>query len=103
MIETSRIQWEDARARLDGEADPVRQQQLFDLVELLLAQLRRDLGSVFSLSELDARYIEADRSISQFVADAIPRERAHVGPADATLVLDAAFDLYARGAYDYEP
>ena len=103
MIGSSRIQWEDARQRLENEQDPARQQQLFLLVEVVLSELRRDLGSMFSLSELDARYAEAERWAIQLVSDAAPRESARVGPADATLVQDAAFDMYARGANDYQP
>lgn len=103
MIESSRMQWEDARVRLERESDIARQEQLFQLVEKILAQLRRELGSVFSLRELDATYAEADRWVIHVVAEALPREKSRTGPADATLIQDAAFDLYARGAYDYEP
>jgi hypothetical protein len=103
VIESSRIQWEDARQRLEGEQDPARQQQLFVLVDAVLSELRRDLGSMFSLSELDGRYAEAERWAIQIVSDAAPRASARVGPADATLVQDAAFDMYARGAGDYKP
>lgn len=103
MIESSRIQWEDGRVRLETERDPVRQAQLFDLVDAVLARLRRDLGSVFSLGELDERYVDAERWVVELVVDRTPRESSRVGMRDATLVQDAAFDLYARGAQDYVP
>ncbi|MGI9658000.1 MAG: hypothetical protein ACR2OD_03755 [Gaiellaceae bacterium] len=103
MIESSRAQWEDARAKLEQERDPLRQAQLFDLVDVVISRLRRELGSVFSLAELDERYIEAERWVIEMVAERLPRERARVGSPDTTLVTDAAFDMYARGAYDYEP
>ena len=45
--------------------------------------------------------MEAESWVIELVRDRTPRERAHVGPPDTSLVLDAAFDLYARGAYDY--
>ena len=69
----------------------------------MLSRLRRELGSVFSLEELDERYLGAERWVIELVVDRTPRESARVGPADTTLVADAAFDMYARGAYDYEP
>ena len=101
MIETSRIQWEEARLRLEWEPDSLRQAQLFDLVDAVVGRLRRELGSVFSLSELDERYMEAESWVIELVQDRTPCERARVGPPDTALVQDAAFDLYARGAHDY--
>ena len=103
MIESSRTQWEDARARLETEGDPLRQTQLFELVDAVLSRLRRELGSVFSLGELDERYLEAERWVLELVVDRTPPEGARVGTPDTTLVTDAAFDMYARGAHDYEP
>lgn len=103
MIESSRIQWEEARARLEREGDPLRQTQLFELVDTVTGRLRRELGSTFSLRELDERYADAEIWVVELVRDGAPAEQARVGLRDATLVLDAAFDLYARGAYDYEP
>ena len=103
MIESSRSQWEDARVQLDAESDPLRQAQLFDLIEIVVSRLRRELGSFFSLAELDERYLAAETWVIAVVAERVPRERARVSPSDTTLVTDAAFDLFARGAHDYEP
>jgi hypothetical protein len=103
VIESLRIQWEDARARIEREDDAVRQTQLLELVDAVTGGLRRELGSIFSLRELEEQYVEAEIWVVDLVRDQTPRERARVGPRDATLVLDAAFDLYARGAHDYEP
>ncbi len=103
MIESSRTQWDDARHRLDSEDDPLRQEQLLELVEAVLSRLRRELGSVFSLGELDERYLEAEAWVLELVAEKMPREHVRVGPPDTTLVADAAFERYARGAHDFAP
>jgi hypothetical protein len=95
------MQWEDARLRLDSESDPLRQAQLLDLVDAVAGRLRRELGSVFSLSELDERYADAESWTIELVRDRTPSGHARVGLPDTALVQDAAFDLYARGAYDY--
>lgn len=103
MLESARHQWEEGNRRLGAEArDPVRYGQLCDLVDAVVAALRRRVGQHFTLSELVSVHGGADDWVRELVRDAIP-EKPHVGIRDAALVEDAAFAVYARGATDWEP
>ncbi len=103
MIESARQQWEEGRRRLGAEAaDPVRHGQLCDLVDAVVAVLRRQVGQHFTLSELASVYGRADDWVRELVREEAP-ERPRVGIHDAALVGDAAFAAYARGATDWEP
>lgn len=103
MLESARQQWEEGSRRLGAEAgDPVRYEQLCDLVDAVVIALRRRVGRQFTLSELVSVHGGADDWVRELVRDAIP-EKPHVGIRDAALVEDAAFAVYARGATDWEP
>jgi hypothetical protein len=104
LIDPARQVWDEAARRLGAEAgDPVRERQLWALVDVLLAELRRRLGQRFTLDELVALHGRAAEDWArELVAAAMPAE-PRVGPADVTLVLDTAFHLFARGASDYYP
>ncbi len=104
MLASSRHQWEEGWRRLDEERhDALRHRQLADLVEIVIGGLRRRLGSVFTLTQLDELYADSERWVSPAVSDNIPGEDPRVTPADSVLVQDAAFLAYARGAVDYRP
>lgn len=103
MLESSRNQWEEASRRVAEEArDPIRHRQLLDLVAVVSAGLRRRVGGSFTLADLDRAYGRAEDWVRDSVEDALP-PKARVGLADAALVQDAAFAVYARGAVDYRP
>ena len=103
MLESARQQWEEGSRRLGAEArDPVRYGQLCDLVDAVVAGLRRRVGQHFTLSELASAHGGADDWVRELVHDAIP-EKPRVGIRDAALVEDAAFAVYSRGATDWEP
>jgi hypothetical protein len=80
----------------------VRHGQLCDLVDAVVAALRRRVGQRFTLSDLVSVHGAADDWVRELVRDAIP-EKPRVGIRDAALVEDAAFAVYARGATDWEP
>jgi len=104
MLASSRSQWEEARRRLDAErADGVRYRQLVDLTEVVTAGLRRRLGSMFTLAALDELYADTEQWVPLAISEALPSEGSRVTIADTAVVLDAAFDLYARGAVDHRP
>jgi len=104
VIDAARQLWEDAARRLAAEGgDPARERQLWALVDAILAELRRRLGQRFTLEELAALHGRAAEDWArELLAGSMPPE-PRVGPADLTLVLDAAFHLYARGASDFRP
>jgi hypothetical protein len=103
LSELSRQQWSEGARALERETgDPARYRQLCELVDLVIDELRRRLGSHFTLDELAAVHDRADDWVRGLVADALPPE-ARVGPPDTVLVLDAACHRYASGAIDYRP
>ena len=102
-MDSTRQQWQDGLRRLaESASDPVRYAQLQDLVAAVLAELRRRLGSKFTLAELESLHREADDWVREVVLDSLPEE-PRVGVGDAPLVQDAAFGSYARGAGDWRP
>ena len=87
-VENALFQWEEGARRI-GEAPGLEA-----AVGLVLDELRRRLGGVFSLDELASFYAD-----STDWAEALAQRRAPGGRgAD---VVDAAFARYAREARDY--
>ena len=93
-LETARAEWEEAHRRLESYAgEPERYARLLDQVEAVTDELAKRVGQTFTLAELADAYREADRWIYEVL-----------GPTrHLTVVQDAAFHLYARGALDYAP
>jgi hypothetical protein len=104
VIDPARQQWEQGAQRLDAEeSDPVRHRQLWMLVDAVTDELRRRVGQRFTIDELVALHSGAAEDWArEVVSEWLPAE-PRVGLADVTLVLDAAFHVYARGASDYHP
>jgi hypothetical protein len=63
------------------------------------AELRKRLGTTFTLSEL----VDVYASVEDWARDTLAEQGAPGWPRDVTLVADEAFHLYARGAIDYRP
>jgi len=100
-VELARQQWEDGRRRVEESlsGSPQSRRVAAD-VDLIVAELRRRLGQVFTLEELAASYDDAGDWARVVLYEA--REEG-AAPPDAATVTDAAFQLYARGALDYRP
>ena len=100
-VELARQQWADGHRRLDEvRADRGRHERLLAQVEVVHAELRRRVGQTFTLGELAAVYESADDWAREAVLDADPEpDAAH----EVSIVGDAAFHVYARGATDYAP
>jgi hypothetical protein len=89
-VENAIFQWEEGERRVRAAADPQQQRA----VELVIEELRRRLGSTFSVSELANFYAEG----TDWAADIA--ERRFSG-TDVSSVVDAAFNRYVREAADY--
>jgi hypothetical protein len=96
-----RREWEGGHRRyermLHEDAHPERLEAQFDV---LVAELRRRVGSTFTLAELVRAYEHADAWSMQAVEEQLPTPGwAHT----VSTVTDAAFHVFARGAVDYSP
>ena len=93
-VEHARQQWEEGHRRLQSYSDDrALSLQLHAQVNAVVDELNRRVGQTFTLTELADAYREADRWIYEVL-----------GPArQLTIVQDAAFHRYSRGAVDYSP
>ena len=100
-IEVARHEWEDGSRRLEAARDDGRRyEQLLELLDLVLGELRKRIGQTYALAELVAEYAESER----WAREALEAQAPEAGwPPDLTVVVAAAFDAYQRGAIDYEP
>jgi hypothetical protein len=101
QIEVARQEWEEGSRRLEETREESRRyEQLLELLELVLDELRKRVGQTYTVTELVAVYHDADRWARELLEERAP----HAGwPRDLTVVVAAAFDAYLRGAIDYEP
>jgi hypothetical protein len=100
-IEVARQEWEEGSRRLEAARDDARRYpRLLDLLELVLDELRKRIGQTYTLGELVAVYGESERWAREVLEE---RATQPGWPRDLTIVLEAAFDSYQRGAVDYEP
>jgi hypothetical protein len=100
-VASARRDWEDAYRQLQVEMrDPARADPLRRQVEILTDELRKRLGSIYTIRELAAEYRRAEA----WARDAVSEHAAAPGwPRTLSLVEGAAFHRYARGAVDYQP
>lgn len=96
-----RQEWAEGNRRLEFEReDPGRYRVLKTQTAAIGEELRRRIGSVFTLAQLADEYARAERWSREVLAD-LPSE-AQWAPG-LTVAVDAAFHQFARGARDYEP
>ena len=94
-----RHEWDDGYRRLEAERpDPRRYRQLIAQVEVVIAELRKQVGQTYTLAELANAYRDAERWARHAVEERAP---SATWPRDLSLVLAAAFHSYQRGASDY--
>jgi hypothetical protein len=100
VVENARQQWKAGHRRFEEEArDPARRLRLLGHLETISDELRKRIGSTFTLAELADVYAGAE----DWVREALAEAGAPGWPRDLALVSDEAFHLYARGATDYRP
>lgn len=104
MLQAARYQWEEGARRLaETRADLPRYRQLASLVDAVVDQLRRRVGQTFTLDQLAEAYSGSEEWVRDVVVDGTPARGARAGLPDSSVVQDAAFALYSRGATDYAP
>jgi hypothetical protein len=101
-VEIAQQQWRAAQRRLDDlrRSDQRLYHRLVDQVEALTDELRRRVGHTFTLESLVSAYYGAE----SWYLEVLGRGEPEPGwERHASLVTDAAFEVYARGASDYAP
>jgi hypothetical protein len=99
-VETARQEWEEGHRRFQEEArDPRRRLRLLTLLENVTGELRKRIGTTFTMSEL----VDVYPDVEEWARDALEHVGVPNWPRDVTLVSEEAFHLYARGAIDYRP
>jgi len=98
-LDLIREEWDEGHRRLEAErADVQRYHRLVAQVELVVDELRKQVGQTYTLAELADAYRDAERWGRSAVEERAP---APGWPRDLALVLAAAFYAYQRGAVDY--
>jgi chorismate-pyruvate lyase len=100
-LESARRDWEDGYRRFElVSRDEPQAERLLAQLDVISAELRRRVGGTFTLATLAEVYLGSDRWTRQ----AVEEYAATPGWArSVSMVGDAAFHIYARGAVDYTP
>jgi hypothetical protein len=100
-LEAARQQWAEGNRRLESQAsDPDVYERLLDQLEAATDELRKRVGEIFTLAQLADVYGGSDTWIREAVEERAPTPG---WTRQLSVVQDAAFHLYARGAIDYSP
>lgn len=100
-VEAARQQWEEGNRRLESQApDSQLYPRLVEQLEVATEELRKRIGETFTLAELADAYGASD----QWLREALEERLTAPGwRQQLSVVQDAAFHQYARGATDYRP
>jgi hypothetical protein len=97
-VDLAMMDWEQGLRRLEHRDVPPQREVVYRaVVDEIVAGLTRRMGQTFTLDDLAREYADSaswTRGIAQRTTDAV---WAH----DLTIVADAAFARFARGASDY--
>ena len=98
-VQNAVFEWEDGYRRLEAaRADPGRHRLLGRVVVAVEDELRKRLGSRFTVNELAALYRKAGDSLADVGRAALP---PGTDPSGLSAAVDAAFYLYMREAADF--
>ena len=98
-VESAVLQWEEGYQRLGAtRSEPRLHQALGRAVVAVEDELRKRLGSTFSVKELATLYREDSDWGLELTMQALP-ERSDLW--DSSTIVDAAFYLYMREASDF--
>ncbi len=100
-VESARREWETSYRRLGESArEPGSPDGLHRQLRVVTEELRKRVGSTFTLRELADEYGRAD----DWARDAVAERATYPGWLSSLAIVEgAAFHLYSRGAVDYEP
>lgn len=100
-VTAARHAWEEGGRRFELAArDARRADALHEQRDAVLEELRRRIGSTFTLAELADAYDVAERWLRAVVEERAPSQE---WGRTVALAGDAAFLLYSRQAQDYAP
>lgn len=99
-VEAVRQQWADGNRRFESQAGEPVYPQLLEQLEVATEELRKRVGETFTLAQLADAYTSSDHWLREAVEERVttPGWIRHL-----SVVQDAAFYNYARGATDYSP
>jgi hypothetical protein len=99
VLDVVRREWEDGYRRLeDLSRDRIAAERLRVQLDVVTDELRKRVGQTFTLEQLAGAYERADT----WAREAVSERAATPGwPRTLTIVQDAAFYMYQRGAVDY--
>lgn len=101
IIESARRDWAEGHRRfLEAAAEPGVSAPSHQELQLILQELRRTVGSSFTMDELGEAYTGAEVWAQRALAE---RATSPNWPRRLTCVVDAAFHAFSRGAADYAP
>jgi hypothetical protein len=100
-VDLARQQWEEGNRRLESQsANRELYVRLVQLLEVVLEELRKRVGERFTLQQLAEVYDGSDR----WLKEAVEERMSSAGwIRELSVVQDAAFHRYAKGATDYVP
>lgn len=100
-VSAARREWEDGNRRFDEAArDPARADALHAQHDAILEELRRRIGTTFTLAELATAYAGSERWLREVVEE---RAASRGWARTVSLAGDAAFHTYSRQAQDHTP
>jgi len=100
-VDVARTEWERAFRQLESERDDARRyRNRLAALGAVTDELRSRIGQTFTLGELTRVYGDVERWGREVVSEHAEYEG---WARDLSLVEDAAFYVYARGATDYDP
>jgi hypothetical protein len=100
-VHAARQQWEEGNRRLEAtSSDPDLYLRLLAQLEVATEELRKRVGETFTLAQLAEMYTASD----QWLPEAVEERAGTAGwQREVSVIQDAAFHHYARGATDYAP
>jgi hypothetical protein len=101
VLDVVRREWEQGYRRYEAASrESVAGDRLQRQLEVVTDELRKRIGQTFTLEQLASAYDHAD----DWARHVISEHAATPGwPRTLSMVEDAAFYLYQRGAVDYSP